>query len=111
MSTIWGFDHIENKYTLYHRKDCMKKFRESLREHAGNIISFEKKKMLLLTKEELKLHQDAKVCFVCGERNWKKPSKSVIYQKVRDHCPIQVNIEAQHLVFLIQKLMCPMKSL
>ena len=47
----------------------MKKFRESLREHAGNIISFEKKKMLLLTKEELKLHQDAKVCFVCRERN------------------------------------------
>ena len=27
MSTIWGFDHIENK----HKKDCMKKFCESLR--------------------------------------------------------------------------------
>ena len=26
MPTIWGFDHIENKHTLYHRKDCMKKF-------------------------------------------------------------------------------------
>ena len=21
MSTMWAFDHIENKYTLYHRKD------------------------------------------------------------------------------------------
>ena len=26
MSTIWTFDHIANKHTLYHRKDCMKKF-------------------------------------------------------------------------------------
>ena len=26
MSTIWGFDHMENKHSLYHGKDCMKKF-------------------------------------------------------------------------------------
>ena len=32
----------------------MKKFCESLREHTENIIDFEKKKMLLLTKKELK---------------------------------------------------------
>ena len=43
MSTIWAFDHIENKHTLYHGKDYMKKFCESLREHAKNIIDFEKK--------------------------------------------------------------------
>ena len=30
MSEIWGFDHIENKHTLYHRKDCLKKFCISL---------------------------------------------------------------------------------
>ena len=24
VSTIWGFDHIENKHTLYLGKDCMK---------------------------------------------------------------------------------------
>ena len=54
MSTIWGFDHIEDKYTLYRGKDCMEKFCTFLREHAKNIIDFEKKKMLLLTKEELK---------------------------------------------------------
>ena len=34
MSTSWRFDHIENKHTLYHRKDCMKKFSDSLKEHA-----------------------------------------------------------------------------
>ena len=73
MSAIWAFDHIENKHTLYRGKDCMKKFCESLREHAKNIIDFEKKKMLPLTKEELKSHQDT----------------------------IQVNLEAQHIVFVI----------
>ena len=38
----------------------MKKFCESLREHTKNIIDFEKKKMLPLTKKELKSYQDAK---------------------------------------------------
>ena len=56
MSTIWGFDYIEVKRTLYCGKDCMKKFCTSLKEHANNIIDFEKKKMLPLTKEELKSH-------------------------------------------------------
>ena len=49
MSTIWAFDHIENKHTLYRGKDCMKKFCYSLREHTKNINDFEKKKMLRLT--------------------------------------------------------------
>ena len=61
MSTIWAFDHIKSKHTLYRRKDCTKKCCEFLREHAKNIIDFEKKKMLPLTKEELKSHQDAKL--------------------------------------------------
>ena len=34
----------------------MEKFCESLREHAKNIIDFEKKKILPLTKNELKLY-------------------------------------------------------
>ena len=65
MSTIWGFDHIENKHTLYCVEDCMKKFFTSLRQHAKNLIYFEKKKMLPLTKEELKLYKIQKyVIFV-----------------------------------------------
>ena len=39
----------------------MKKFCGHLREHAKNIIDFEKKKLLPLTKEELKSYQDIKV--------------------------------------------------
>ena len=67
MSTIWGFDPIENKHTLYHGKDCKKKFCNSLKEHAKNMIDFEMKKMLPLTKNELKSHKDAKQCYICGE--------------------------------------------
>ena len=67
MSTIWAFDHIKSKHTLYRRKDCTKKCCEFLREHAKNIIDFEKKKMLPLTKEELKSHQGGKV-FISVEK-------------------------------------------
>ena len=85
-SAIWAFDHLKNKHTLYRGKSCVKKFCTSLREHAKNIIDFEKKEMLLLTKEELKSHQDAKICYACGKRILKKLSKCMNYQKVRDHC-------------------------
>ena len=33
MTTIWAFDLIENKQTLYRGKDCMKRFCESFSEH------------------------------------------------------------------------------
>ena len=48
MSTTWAFDNIQNKYSLYHGKDCIRKFCSSLREHATKTIDFEKKKMLSL---------------------------------------------------------------
>ena len=36
--------------------------------------------------EELKSHQDVKVCYICGKRIVGKLPKSINYQKVRDHC-------------------------
>ena len=70
MLTVWAFDQIENKYTLYRGKDCLKKFCESLREHTKNKIDFEKKIMLPLTNEELKSHQDAKVyLYIVGKES------------------------------------------
>ena len=51
MSTIWKFDDIENKHSLYYGEDCMKKFCSSLRERATNVINFKQKKMLPLTKK------------------------------------------------------------
>ena len=47
----------------------MKKFCKYLREHAKNVIDFEKKK---ITREDLKSHQDAKLCYICGKRISKK---------------------------------------
>ena len=44
MSTISSFKSIENKHDVCRGKDCMKKFSESLREHAVEIINFRKKK-------------------------------------------------------------------
>ena len=83
MLTIWGFDYVEDKHTLFRRKDCMKKFCTPSREHAKNIIDFEKKEMIILPKEELKLYQDAKVCIICRK---KKFTKDKNYQRVRDYC-------------------------
>ena len=44
MSTISSFRNIVNKRDMYRGKDCMKKYCESLREHALKIINFNKKK-------------------------------------------------------------------
>ena len=55
---ILGIYHMENKRSLYRGKEYMKKFCESLREHAKMIIDFEKNEILPLTKEELNSHQD-----------------------------------------------------
>ena len=85
MSTIWEFDNIENKHTLYRGEDCMKNFCEYLREHAKIIIDFETKKMLPLTKEELKSHQDAKAFQICRKKILKKLANDKNYRKVRDH--------------------------
>ena len=79
-----GFDHIENKHNFCRWKDCTKIFRDSLREHAKNVIDFEKK-MLSLTRKELKSHEDAKEWYICRKKI-KKNAKVIDYQKVKYHC-------------------------
>ena len=78
MSTIKAFDSVENKHSIYCGEDRIKKFHTSLREYAINVINFEKK-MLSLTKKELKFHQDATVCCVCGKRFPKQFAKDKNY--------------------------------
>ena len=85
MSTIWGFGLVENKHTLFQGKDCMKKFCDSLKKRTKTIIFFEKKKMLPLTKGELKSYQEVKVCYICGRGVLEKFAKDENYRKVRDH--------------------------
>ena len=40
MSIIWEFGHMKNKHTLHRARDCVKKFRTSLREQAKHINGF-----------------------------------------------------------------------
>ena len=71
-SIIWALDHIENKHSLYWGEDCTKTSCEYLREYAKNIIDFEKKKMLSLTKAVLKLDEEAAECYIFRNRILKK---------------------------------------
>ena len=64
----------------------MKKFCQSLREHAMKIIIFKKKKMKLLTKEHEESYENAKICCICKEKNENKYVKDKKYCKIRDHC-------------------------
>ena len=50
---------------MYIGEDCMKKFCESLREHAIKIVNFEKKKMIPLTSEECKSYLNEINCHIC----------------------------------------------
>ena len=50
----------------------MKKFYESLEEHATRIIRFKKEKILPLTNKELKSHKDPNICYICGKYFIKK---------------------------------------
>ena len=85
MSTICAFDHIEMKHILYSAKGCLKKFCSCLRDHFTNIFNFQRKKILLLTKEKRKLYQDATNSFLFWKRILKNLYGSKIYRKVRDH--------------------------
>ena len=52
MFTAWSFNNMKREHCFYREED---------------VINFEKKKMLLLTEKELKLHQDSTVCYI-----WRK---------------------------------------
>ena len=62
----------------------MKKLCEFLREHIMKIINFKKEKMKLLTKEQQKSYENAKICYICQEKfenKYQKDKKK--YYKVR----------------------------
>ena len=51
MSVMSSFKSIENKIDIYRCKDYLNNFCESLREHAVEIINFEKKKVDVINKQ------------------------------------------------------------
>ena len=56
-----------------------------LREHATEIINYEKKEMIPVTKEEKKMHNEQKVCYICKKR-FSTGDTNKKYHKVKDHC-------------------------
>ena len=72
MSTISSFRSIESKRDVYRGKGCMKKFCESLREHAMKIIKIKKKN---LTKElQIKMQKSV----IAGKKNLKINIRKII---------------------------------
>ena len=67
MFTVISFKCIRKKHDVYRGKDYMKKFCEHLREHTMKIINFAEKKMKLLTNEQQKSYENAKICYICKE--------------------------------------------
>ena len=63
--TSCSFGESRNKLNYYRGKDCMKKFRKDLKEHARRIINYEKKKIIPLTKEEKINYNDQQICYIC----------------------------------------------
>ena len=58
--TYCSFDKTKNKFDYYRGKNCMKNFCLDLREHTTEIINYEKKEIIPLTKEENKIHSRQK---------------------------------------------------
>ena len=83
--THCSFDTTKNRLDYYTGKNCMKNFCLDLREQATEIINYEKKEMIPLTKEEKKMHRIQKKCYICKKR-FSTDNDNKIYHKAKDHC-------------------------
>ena len=88
-SLICSFDSTRNKHSYCRGEGCIEWPCETFEEFALEIINYEEKEMILLTKEETKSYEEQKVCHICKkefvtDKNDKKTFK--LYHKVRDHC-------------------------
>ena len=83
--THCSLDTTKNKLDYYRGKNCIKNFCLDLREHATKIINYEKKEMIALTKEEMKMHRRQKKCYICKKR-FSTDDNNKKYHKVKDHC-------------------------
>ena len=83
--THCSFDEERNKLCHYRGEDSMKRFCKDLREHATKIINYEKKEMILLTRDEWEFHNKQEVCYIC-EKGFTTYDTNKEYYKVKDHC-------------------------
>ena len=98
LSTVWSFYHIENKHT--HGKDCMKRSGSSLREHARNLIDFEENYTVSKIRTEITSRCKSLLC-LCKKKSPKSSLKVKNIGKLEIIVAIHVNIEVQHIVYVI----------
>ena len=101
MSPMLSFKSIENKHDVYTGKDCMKKYCESLEEHAMKIINFKKKKNEVINKRASGIMKMQKsVMFV-------KKNLKIIKWKIKNIVKLEViviiqgNIEVLYIAYVI----------
>ena len=61
----------------------MKDICELLREHSIEIINFNKRKMKLLTNEQQKSYENAKICYICKEKFENKYLKDSVPKNIK----------------------------
>ena len=74
------------------------KFCSSIREHATNILNFEKKNISLLTKEELKLLTVQEIVTFVKKELYKSLLKIKITKKLEVIAMTQIKTEEQHII-------------
>ena len=79
----------------------MKKFCELSRERATEIINFKKEKIKLLTNEQQKPYENAKICYICKEKIEDLHPKDKNIIKLGTIVVKQVNIEVLHIAYEI----------
>ena len=78
----------------------MKKFCESLIEHAMKVINF-KKKVKLLTKEQQKSYENAKISYICKKKLKINMQKVKNILKLETIIIIQQNLEVLRITYVI----------
>ena len=78
----------------------MKMFCESLRDHAVNIVSFENKKIKLLTKEQQESYGSAKICYICKDKFEDKYDKDKRYRNLETIVIMQGNAEVLNIAYV-----------
>ena len=91
LSTIWAFDDIENKDTIYPGEDY-EKVLYFFKRTCYRCNWFWKKENVTINKKELKLPQDAVECYICGKRFPKSSLMIKIVEKLETIAMIQVDI-------------------
>ena len=86
LSLICSFDSTKNKHYVYRGKDCVEHFCRKSKELGTEIINYERKDMIPLTNEEIKIYENQKQCCICKKGIFRNKKDKYKHIKVRDHC-------------------------